>query len=141
MNNSKCEKLNAGPGSVRAAGFTLLEILVALALLGTALIAVIRLFSSNSHGISLSEDYVAAVVKAESRMRELLDDEKLSEKDWSELTDEGYRIDASVKEVLKERTDKLQFKLLDIGITLYWRRGLRDRSFSLRTMKVINRGI
>jgi prepilin-type N-terminal cleavage/methylation domain-containing protein len=132
--------MNKGLGSkVSMEGFTLLEILVALALLGIALLVIVQLFSADLRGISVSEDYVVAVAKAESRIRELLDDDKLSEKDWSEFADDGYRIDASVKESLKERSENLQVKLLDIAVTVYWTKGMRERSMSLRTMKMINK--
>ncbi len=124
-----------------AAGFTLLEILVALALLGIALLVIVQLFSADLRGIAVSDDYVVAVSTAESRMRELLDEDKLSEKDWSESTDDGYRIDASVKESLKDRTENLQVRLLDIGLTVYWKKGGRDRSVTLRTLKVMNKEV
>ncbi len=124
---------------VSRAGFTLLEILVALALLSIALLVIVQLFSADLRGISVSEDYVVAVAKAESSISELLDDDNLSEKNWSEVTDDGYRIDASVKEALKERSDNLQVKLLDIAITVYWTQGTRQRSVSLRTLKIINK--
>jgi prepilin-type N-terminal cleavage/methylation domain-containing protein len=123
------------------AGFTLLEILVALALLGIALLVIVQLFSADLRGIAVSDDYVVAVARAESRMRELLDDDKLSEKDWSEFTDDGYRTDLSVKESLKDRTQNLQVRLLDIGLTVSWRRGGRDRSVTLRTQKVMNKEV
>ena len=124
-----------------AAGFTLLEILVALALLGIALLVIVQLFSADLRGIGVSDDYVVAVARAESRMRELLADDKLSEKDLSESTDDGYRIDTSVKESLKDRTENLPVRLLDIGLTVHWRKGGRDRFVTLRTLKVMNKEV
>ncbi len=126
--------------NLRSAGFTLLEVLVALALLGIALLVVIQLFSAGLRGISSSGDYVAAAAKAETRMREALDDDALAEKTSSEQSD-GYRIETSIKETLKERTDNLQVKLLEIGVTIYWNRGARERSLALKTMKVVNKQI
>lgn len=122
-------------------GFTLLEILVALALLGIALLVIVRLFSADLRGISVSDDYVVAVAKAESKMRELLDDDTLSEKDWTEFTDDGYRIYASVKESLKDRTENLQVKLFDIGLTVYWKKGERERFVTLNTQKIMNKEV
>lgn len=120
-------------------GFTLLEILVALVLMSVALLIVIRLFAADLRGISVSDDYSVAVARAESRMRELLDDDKLVEKEWSEDKGDGYLINVSVKEALKDRTENLQFSLLDIGITVQWRKWARDRSITLRTMKAVNK--
>lgn len=128
------------PGDARD-GFTLLEILVALALLGIALLVIVQLFSADLRGISGSEDYVVAVAKAESRMRELLDNDKLAEADWSEPTDDGYRIDISVKEALKDRTENLQVRLFDIRLSVSWRKGERDRFVTLSTQKVMNKEV
>ncbi|MGO9016008.1 MAG: prepilin-type N-terminal cleavage/methylation domain-containing protein [Dissulfurispiraceae bacterium] len=120
-------------------GFTLLEILVALALLSIALLVIVQLFSADLRGISVSDDYVVAVATAESRMRELLDDDKLSEKNLSEYTDDGYRIDTSVKESLTDRTENLQVRIFDIGLAVHWRKWGRDRSVTLRTLKVMKK--
>jgi len=127
--------------STPAAGFTLLEILVSLALLGIALLVIVQLFSAGLRGISVSDDYVVAVAKAEAMMRELLNDDTLSGKDWSEYTDDGYRIDASVKESLRDRTENLQVRLFDIRLSVYWRKGKRERSVTLNTMKIMNKEV
>lgn len=122
-------------------GFTLLEVLVALALLGIAITIVLQLFSSSLRALSASEDYVAAVTMAEVKMRETLDDENLSERSWSELTADGYRLDMSVTETLRERTDTLQVQLMEVRLTIHWAKGLKKRSFTLKTLKVVTREI
>ena len=124
-----------------AAGFTLLEILVAFALLGIALLVVVQLFSADLRGIAVSDDYGVAVARAEARMRELLSDDNLSEKDLSEITDDGYRIDISVKESIRDRTENLQVKLLDIGLVVFWKKVGRERSVTLNTLKVMNKAL
>lgn len=120
-------------------GFTLLEVLVAIAILGIAITVVLQLFSANLRAISVSEDYVSAATKAEAKMREILSDDKLSEKSSSETTDDGYRIDISITDALKERTDNLQVRILEIGLTLHWTRGTKERSLTLKTMKLVNK--
>lgn len=122
-------------------GFTLLEVLVALAILGIAITVVLQLFSANLRAVSSSDDYVSAVIKAEARMREILDDEKLTERSWSEATDDGYRIDVSVSDTSKERTENLQVRLLKIDMTLRWTKGTKERSLTLRTLKMANKQI
>ena len=125
----------------RRGGFTLLEVLVAIAILGIAVTVVLQLFSANLRAISVSGDYVSAATKAEAKMREILSDDKLSEKSSSETTDDGYRIDVSITDALKERTDNLQIRLLEIDLTVYWTRGTKERSLSLKTMKVVNKEV
>jgi len=127
---------------VNRKGFTLLEVLVATAILGIAIAVVLQLFSANLRAISLSGDYVTAATRADAKLKEILNgDEKLSEKATSETTDDGYRIDVSVTEVLKERTETLPVKLLELELTMRWVRGTKERSLTMRTMRVVKKEI
>jgi type II secretion system protein I len=127
--------------SARVQGFTLLEILVALAISGIALIVVLQLFGANLNNISISEDYVFAVTKAEAKMREIMDDKNLTEGLWSEATPEGYKIAVSIKDSQKERTQNLKVKLMEIDLTIYWTRTLIEKALTLKSMKVVNKRI
>lgn len=122
-------------------GFTLLEVLVAIAILGIAVTVVLQLFSANLRAISASGDYVYATTKAEAKMREILSDDKLSDKSLSETTDDGYRIDVSITDALKDRTENLQVRLLEINLTVHWMIGTRNKSITFRTMKVVEKEI
>jgi len=122
-------------------GFTLLEVLVALAVLGIALVAVFQLFSANLRGLAASGDYANVVIAAESKMREILDEDTLEEKAWSETTQDGYTIDAAVTGVEAERTENLQVKLLEITLAVHWRSGVRERTFTLKAMKLVNKPV
>jgi len=123
------------------AGFTLLEVLVATAILGIAITVVLQLFSANLRAISLSGDYVSAATMAEAKMREILNNDKLSAQSFSETTADGYRIDVSVKDVLNDRTESLQVKMIEIDLTVQWVRGLKQKSFTLKTMKVMKKEV
>ena len=120
-------------------GFTLLEVIVAIAILGIAISVVLQLFSANLRAISVSGDYVTAATRAEAKMREILSDDRLSEKSFSEATQEGYRIDVSITDVIKERTENLQVKLLEVDLTIHWIQGTKQKSMSLRTLKVVEK--
>lgn len=122
-------------------GFTLLEVLVAVALLGIAITVVLQLFSANLRAISASEEYVSAAAAAEVKMREVLDDDELKEKSWSESTQDGYRIDIAITEGMKERTENLQSRLLEISLTVHWTTGARERSMTIRTLKAVKKEV
>ena len=122
-------------------GFTLLEVLVALALLSVALVAIIQLFSANLRGIAISEDLAKAVMKANSAMREVLDDEDIAEKSSSETTPDGYRIDVAITNAEEGRTENLSVKLLQISLTVHWKDGIKERALTLKTMKTIPKKI
>ena len=128
-----------GLGGIR--GFTLLEVLVAIALLGIAITVVLQLFSANLRAIAASEDYVSAIIKAEAKMRDVLDDQDISEKSWSETTDDGYRIDVSIYDAVKDRTENLQVRLLEINLIIRWIKDTKERSLTLKSMKVIEKKI
>ena len=118
------------------AGFTLLEVLVSLAILGIAVTAILQLFSANIRSISLSENYVKGVMEGEAKMREILDGKDFSEKSWNGKTESGYRFEASVANVLADRTDNLQVKMVEISVTVYWTDGGKERSSKLKTLKI-----
>ncbi len=122
-------------------GFTLLEVLVALAVLGIALAVIFQLFSANLRGLTAADEYVNAVIKAESKMREILDDNALEEKTWSEDTGDGYKIDAAITSAAPERTEDLQVKLLEINISVRWTSGFKERTTTLKAMKLVNKPI
>jgi prepilin-type N-terminal cleavage/methylation domain-containing protein len=122
-------------------GFTLLEVLIAVALLGIAVSMVLQLFSADLSAISSSEDYVTAAAKAGAKMREILDDSALTAKSLSETTNDGYRIDVSVTEALKERTENMQVALMDVSLTIHWTKGTKEGSLTLRTMKAVEKQI
>lgn len=122
-------------------GFTLLEVLVAMVLLSIALAAIFELFSANLKGIVKSDDISHAVILAESKMREILDNETLAERVWTESTGNGYRIDAAVKRTERDRTNNLQIELFEISLTVFWSKGSKERTFNLKTLKMVKKQI
>jgi prepilin-type N-terminal cleavage/methylation domain-containing protein len=122
-----------------ARGFTLIEIMVALTVMGFAVVFLVQLFSSNLRTIGTSQDYMTALTRAESIMREIVESDKLEEKSWRDLTDQGYQVEVTVSETQKERTEQLPIKLLQIELVFSWERALRKKSMTFRTLKVVNK--
>jgi len=120
-------------------GFTLLEILVATALLGIAITVVLQLFSANIRAIGDASDYVKAVTWTEIKMRELLDSASMEEKSYRETANNGYTMDVSITEILKERTENLNVRLFEIVLTTHWLKGIKEKSFTLRTLKTVRK--
>jgi general secretion pathway protein I len=120
-------------------GFTLIEVLVALSIIAVAITIVLQLFSVNLRAISASDSYLSAVTKAEAKMREVLDNEDLTEKSWSDVTPDGYRMDIYISDILKDRTNTLQVRLMEVGLTMRWIDGTKEKMLALRTMKLINK--
>lgn len=141
MKNSPADLTNHEAPVLCRAGFTLLEVLVATALLGIAVAVILQLFSSNLRALSVSEDFVQASIKAEAKMREVLDNDKPSETSFSETTNDGYRVDVLIKDSLKERTENIEMQLFQIDVTVHWTKGAKERSFTLRSLKAVRKQI
>ena len=120
-------------------GFTLIEVLVALTIMAFAVVYLVQLLSSNLRLISTSGDYMDAIVQAESKMREIVSREKLEEKSWREETDQGYQVDVSISEALKERSENLPMKLLRIEMNFSWQKALKKKTLTLKTLKMVNK--
>lgn len=116
-----------------------MEIMVALAVMGFAVVYLVQLFSSNLRMIGTSQEYMAALTQAEAVMREIVESDKIEEKSWKEETDQGFQVEVSVAEAQKERTENLPIKLLQIEMNLSWEKALRKKSLTLKTLKVVNR--
>ncbi|MBE0427322.1 MAG: prepilin-type N-terminal cleavage/methylation domain-containing protein [Nitrospirae bacterium] len=127
-------------GSVGISGFTLLEVLVAIAVLGIAVTIILQLFSANLRAITASGDYVTASIRAETKMREILDKE-ISESVYSETTYDGYRMDVSITEVFTDRTENLPVRLFEVYLTVHWTEGLKEKLMTLRTLKMVEKEI
>jgi general secretion pathway protein I len=128
-------------GRAKNDGFTLLEVLVALSILGMAVTVIFQLFAADLRAIRASEDYVAASIRAQARMREILDDDKLTEKTWTETTKDGYTVDVFVTPALSERTKDLQVQLLDVALTIHWIKDSRAKTMTMRSMKMITKKV
>lgn len=120
-------------------GFTLLEVLVALAILATAVTIIFQLFSASLRNIGVSEDVVLATVKAEAKLREVLSSEELIEDSWSETTDDGYTFAVNITETLQEKTDTLPVQVLQIDLAVSWLKNSKTRTLRLKTFKTVNK--
>jgi len=120
-------------------GFTLLEILVALAILATAVTIMFQLFSASLRNIAVSEDVVAASLKAEAKMREVLSKEELVVDSWEEQTDDGYRFVVNITDTLQQKTDSLPMQLLQVDVAITWTKNSKERSLRLKTYKTVHR--
>ncbi len=120
-------------------GFTLLEILVATSILAIAIVVVLQLFSSNLRSITASEDYVYAAMKADAKMKEVLAEKEIKERSMTEITDDGYNINVNITEEKKEGRDLLNVKLLRIDVIVQWKKGRKEKSLSLSTLKLVKK--
>jgi general secretion pathway protein I len=120
-------------------GFTLLEVLIALAIMAIATTLVMQLFSADLRAIAASGDMTSAAVRGDSRIREILGQPSLEENAWSEESSDGYRMDIAVREVMKPRTDNLPVKLIEVDLTIHWIEGMKEKSLRFKTQKMMDK--
>jgi type II secretion system protein I len=127
------------PQTGKECGFTLLEVLVALSILAIAITLILQLYSVNLKAVTISGNVTSALVRGDSRMREILAGKPLMDTVWTEVTEDGYRVEVTVSEVLKERTENLPVKLMEVALTIHWYEGPKEKGIHLKTMKVVDR--
>ena len=120
-------------------GFTILEIMVALVLIAIVIVSVIQLSSANLRNLASTNDQIDALNYANSKMREILDLDKIEDKSWNETDNNGYSYEITVAESLKERTDSLAVKIEEITLVTNWVAGTKKKQIVLKTAKIVSK--
>lgn len=127
-------------------GFTLLEIMVALAILATGIVTVLELFGGSLRLGSKASQRTQAVIYAQNVMDRVLAKERLEDGEDSGEFPGGYRWQARVQEVHppEEDTKRLQpnrqqatdfFHLKEIEVGVFWSEGVGQQSYLLRSLR------
>lgn len=119
-----------------SAGFTLLEIMIALVIISIGIVAVVSLSRTNLKGLERADDQIESSMRAAAKMREILSQSSFKNKSWSETDDAGYTYDVRIDEVMKERTDSLPVVMNEITLTASWVHGENRKKIVLKTAKV-----
>lgn len=112
-------------------GFTLVEVIVAIAIVGISLVLIMQLFSRGLRASRASCDYTRAVVHAKDKMEELM----ATPVEGSGEFEDGFRWETEV-EPYKE-LEEIGSNLLKIKVKVSWgdiQRG--DRSVELESLKL-----
>jgi prepilin-type N-terminal cleavage/methylation domain-containing protein len=120
-------------------GFTLLEIMVALVLIAIVVVSVIQLSSANLRNLATTNDQIDALIYANSKMREILDLDKIEDESWNEKDDNGYSYEITIAESMKKRTDSLAVKMEEITLVTSWVAGKKKKQIVLKTLKVVSK--
>jgi len=125
-------------------GFTLIEVVVAMAILGIALTVIIELFAGGLRLARVSKEYTKAVNYANTKMEEVACWQTLEEGMTEGEFDETYRWRVAMNKVNllpveKPWEVKPPIQLFQIRVDVLWRSGSKERSAGIethRTMKV-----
>lgn len=116
----------------RSRGFSLLEVMVALAILGIAVVAIFQLFSINLRSTQKAEDYTKAIFYARSMMDEAYSFVDPSDVSASEEYEEKYTVKRDVS--LKSESDDGKVKVYEIAVSVTWP---PSGNFSLKELRTV----
>ena len=145
----------------RNGGFTLLEVMVAVAILAVGMVSLFQLFSGSLRSAKVSEDYTKAVIGAQKKMDEVLgylyledyeqlehqgefgsgEEEDLLEGYRWEIVDEDYIVQ-ELEDAWAEnprnyaKGEQKGFLLKKIMVRVLWPSGTGDKSLELVTLKM-----
>jgi len=138
-------------------GFTLLEIMVAMAIMAIALVTVIQLFSGALRSAKVSNDYSLAVMGAKEKMDEVLavntldefeeliktgefENDLLKGYQWEISELEPYDIPPGLSTDVEEESgvfDDLDFKLYKVSVRVSWASGMHEKEVKFSTIKMM----
>jgi general secretion pathway protein I len=124
-------------------GFTLIEVVVALAILGVGLTVIIELFSGGLRLGRTSMEYTKAVNYTRMKMEETMVKPAIEEGTQEGESDDGtFRWQVGVKKVDLLSIDKsIDYKppieLFQVRIDVFWKSGSKEKSTSVESLKTI----
>ncbi|MGQ9523389.1 MAG: type IV pilus modification PilV family protein [Armatimonadota bacterium] len=116
----------------RPAGFTLLEMLVAMVLLTVGITGTMGALSGILQGARLADDYTTASLLAQSRLTELEQVDGLVEGTAEGDFGEDYPGWRWEQEVIQAESEGL----LQVTVTVIWQRGAEERTYTVTTYRL-----
>ena len=133
----------AAPG---AQGFTLLEVLIAVVILGVSITVILQQFSVALRASSSAHDVTFAVLHAKQKIEELKMEDELSESSQSGTFADGYEWETHVTPYRHETKPEDEQIYQNLKIATYqiesivkWRVGEHIKQTSLTTLKTVRK--
>jgi type II secretion system protein I len=127
-------------------GFTLLEVLIAVAILGTAIVVLLLQFSVALRAGSITQNVTVAVLHAREKIEELKMERELSESSQSGSFSDGYEWETQVIPYRHETIPEDEQIYADLKVETYqlssvvkWKDGERIKQVLLTTLKTVRK--
>jgi len=119
-------------------GFSLLEVIVALAIMAMGFVTVLQLFSGSIRSVSLSEQYLKGTTLAHSKMGELeVNNYSVTEYEGIFPDEKNYRWQLQISphtSSLNSKENNIQ--LSDVTLNVLWEEAGKTRDIEISTVKV-----
>ena len=127
---------------MKSRGFTLIEIVVAMAILGIGLVVIIELFAGGLRLGRASEEYTKAAGYARMKLEEIAMTELTGEGIQQGQFDPEYRWQMEARKInllpIEKTTDfKPAVELYQIRFSVLWRSGMKERSTVFQSYKIV----
>jgi len=122
-------------------GFTLIEVVIALAILGIGLTVIIELFSGGLRLARTSEEYTKAMNFAHMKMEEITSQQKIEEgSNEGKCDDDTFRWQVKIKKtdllpIEKDSDFKPPIELFQVIVDILWQSGSKERSARIESYK------
>ena len=125
-----------GPENTAQAGFTLLEVMAAIAILGIGIVMVIQLFSGGLALVKSSDDYTRRVLLAKEKMAESLSSGSLREGSANGVTVDGLAWAVDVSPYGLKDADGPGARVFKVVVSAQ-AEGPRKKTYTLTTLKTV----
>ena len=119
-------------------GFSLLEVIVALAIMAMGFVTVLQLFSGSIRSVSLSEQYLKGTTLAHSKLGELeVNNYSVTEYEGIFPDEKNYRWQLQVSphtSSLNSKENNIQ--LSEVTLNVLWKEAGKTRNIEINTLKV-----
>ncbi|MBI4680367.1 MAG: type II secretion system protein [Nitrospirae bacterium] len=120
------------------AGFTLIEVIVAIAILAISLVMIMQLFSGGLRASRASCDYTRAILHAKDKMEEL----HIEPVQGSGEFEDGFKWESEVYpfEEYEEKLENIDVNLLKVKVKVIWSNiANQQKSVELMSLKTIEK--
>ena len=129
------------------AGFTLLEVLLAVVIMGVSLTTILLQFQTALHAGSISQEKTNAVIYAKEKLESLKIEDEFSEASQSGTFENGYEWETEVSLYEYEEEDQeedisyedLRHETYKLRAAVKWNSGINKRQVELITLKTVTR--
>ena len=123
--------------TTRQSGFSLLEVLVAFAILSMSLGILYQAFSNSLRNVGASGDYSRAMIIAEARLAEAMADVPINEGSDQGEVDDRYRWKVVVQRYEYDGEEVVsRFTPYQIEVVVSWQDGKHTREYQLSTLRL-----